>query len=398
MTSKQDYYRQKQQEWDSKGGKFAYWKPKPGENVIRILPPFNPESPLNYPEFDPDNLTTHFFREYEYVFKCGAAGRKIIPRTQFGLSDDPFEAYRASLEKRAHAGDKAAAGMLRNNTPQKAVGMWIIDRNNEEAGPQFWETTLNNMKAIVSICADPWFGDIDRPVPDKNGRGARDLKVIYTPKEKAKNGFAKYEFIADPQTSKLHNDDDKMLEWLSTDLWQKYPNVCGPSDVGYIQAVIDDKVDEYFASKRDEQHGEPEPPTDGSRWWVFLMGQAVQLPVWELQERIDKGEKLQIMPLDQSSSWADASEYGFDRTREPEAPQPPPSPSTPPVPQSAPSLPTPKVPSTPPVAPQPPSIPGANTPPQHPIPSDLDALNRTVQAISSPPPTVPAAEMEKLLA
>ena len=102
------------------------------------------------------------------------------------------------------------------------------------------------------------------------------------------------------------------------------------------------------------------------------------------------------MPLDQSSSWADASEYGFARTQ-PEAHQPPPSPSTPPVPQSAPSLPTPKVPSTPPVAPQPPSIPGANTPPQHPVLSDLDALYRTVQAISSPPPTVPAAEMEKML-
>jgi len=378
MTSKAEYLRKKQKEWQTSGERVSFWRPKPGVNMIRILPPFNPENPLEYREFDEDDPTSIYFREYEYVYSAGEAEKKIIPRAQFGFEDCPFEEYRTELERRAQMGDKLAQKRLKRNTPQRALSMWIIDRAEESKGPQYWETTPNNGYLISNIFADSWFFDIDRPLPDKEDKGARDLKVVYTPREEAKNGIAKYEFVAAPKATPLHENEQIMLKWLSEDLWKKYPRLHTAHDADYIRAVINGTVEQYLANLRNQDSDDDEPEdapssnAEETRWWASLMGESVQITVKEIEEKLAVGDDVMIMPLDQSVPWQPASAFGFKAPVKEEVPTKPPA--------GPPAPPPPVVPS----APTPPPAPGADVGQQHTTPpSEVESLQAQIAALQA---------------
>ncbi len=107
-----------------------FWKEKEGINVIRILPGYAPR--------------TLPFIEYRKVFirdrKTG-----FTPRAQFGL-DCPFEVHYNNLRKQK---DDASKKQLDNIQLRNRVAFIVIDRNDENAGPQVWETNLQNLSAGV---------------------------------------------------------------------------------------------------------------------------------------------------------------------------------------------------------------------------------------------------------
>lgn len=125
------------------GGRQGFWRPKNGRNVIRILPEVG-EMEVFWQE-----VGKHFIPNSKKVFTCPAftSGELECP-----ICDFVSELYASGDDE-----SKALAGKLR---VRKQFWMNIIDRDNEEAGPQIYGPGIMVFSAIASIIGDPDFGDI----------------------------------------------------------------------------------------------------------------------------------------------------------------------------------------------------------------------------------------------
>ncbi len=109
---------------------YVVWKPKDGDNIIRILPP-TWENPDHY------GITTaiHFFIGPEKSsFICPFKGRK-------GLC--PLCEKKQELEKLGRTEEAKAF------RPTVRTVVWLIDRNDEAKGPQLWGMPLSKVDAVI---------------------------------------------------------------------------------------------------------------------------------------------------------------------------------------------------------------------------------------------------------
>ncbi len=315
--------------------KVPYWKPKAGQNTIRILPPI-----------PPDQL---FFHSYYMVFKFGPNQRSFVPRKQFGDENCPWEAYYTQLKQQR---DEVSRKMVQQFRPSLQIVMWVIDRNDPTRGPQLWSTTRQNLNTLSSFMADPQVGDMTLSVPDADGRGACDLTIHYTPKEKTENGVAKYQMYPARQSSALGNPD-----WLKENLFEKY-HVGRASDPEWIKAVLEGRDREFIDTLRAKSVGEEAAPweteqdhnskalclpagvTLATEFWVAQDGKVEKTTADEVGKLLEAGRNPQIMPLGPGAAWGTAMSLGFSITSvgqtppppAPTAPAPPPAPAAPPPP------------------------------------------------------------------
>ena len=179
MTSRNDRYKQKIDQLERGGDRASFWKPKAGENTIRIIPGYDPIG----------TGMKDFFKEYKMAYGIGKNNRSIVPRDQFGDPACPYRKYFDILSKKDDPISREEADRIK---AKSTVAIWIIDRSNEAIGPQLWSTTPNNLRSLLQYIVDPEYGDITVPVPDADGKGALDIKILMTPKDKSDNGFVKY--------------------------------------------------------------------------------------------------------------------------------------------------------------------------------------------------------------
>lgn len=125
-------------------GTAGFWRPKDGRNVIRILPEVG-EMEVFWQE-----VGKHFVPNSSKVFVC--------PKfTTSGEMECPICDFVSELYASGDDESKALAGKLR---VRKQFWMNIIDRDNEDAGPQIYGPGVMVFSAIASIIGDPDFGDI----------------------------------------------------------------------------------------------------------------------------------------------------------------------------------------------------------------------------------------------
>lgn len=211
-----------------------------GPNLLRLLPPFVKGKP---------------WRKVLVAFGIGNGDRKsvIVPRRQYGLEPDPFMDH---IEKLSSKNDKASQAQLQGMNsiaPRERFNMWVIDRNNEEAGPQLFETNSQVVEMLRKFFFDPEYGDLSDPLE------GTDFTINYIPKEKnvAKKGkFPAWDVVPKRKTSPLHPDEAVRDTWLAEDLFEKY-RIGFPTTAEAMEAILNDALADFKGPWKTRPDGTP---------------------------------------------------------------------------------------------------------------------------------------------
>ena len=163
----------------------SLWKPQPGKTQIRIVPyTFNKENPF-----------------IELFFHYNLNNRSYLSPISFGRPD-PIEEFaqklKASGNKEDYQLSKKLEAKMRTFAP-------VIVRGEESQGVKFWGFGKTVYQELLSIIADPDYGDITDPV---NGR---DVVVEFISAEESGASFPSTKIRVKPNQTPI-SDEPTILE------------------------------------------------------------------------------------------------------------------------------------------------------------------------------------------
>ena len=156
------------------------WKPQPGKTQIRILPyKLNQDTPF-----------------IELFFHYDLGGKSYLSPISFGRPD-PIEEFADKLKSSGNREDwrlgKKLEAKLRTFAP-------VVVRGEENQGSKFWGFGKTVYQELLSIIADPDYGDISDPV---NGR---DVVVEFKTAEETGASFPKTSIRVKPNQTPITED------------------------------------------------------------------------------------------------------------------------------------------------------------------------------------------------
>ena len=167
----------------------SLWKPQPGKTQIRIVP---------Y-EFNKDNPFIELFFHYNLN------NRSYLSPISFGRPD-PIEEFAQKLKGSGNKEDyqlsKKLEAKMRTFAP-------VIVRGEESQGVKIWGFGKTVYQELLSIIADPDYGDITDPV---NGR---DVVVEFISAEESGASFPKTNIRVKPNQTPI-SDEPSVLEKVKT--------------------------------------------------------------------------------------------------------------------------------------------------------------------------------------
>ena len=167
----------------------SLWKPQPGKTQIRIVPyAFNKDNPF-----------------IELFFHYNLNNRSYLSPISFGRPD-PIEEFaqklKASGNKEDYQLSKKLEAKMRTFAP-------VIVRGEESQGAKFWGFGKTVYQELLSIIADPDYGDITDAV---NGR---DVSVEFISAEESGASFPKTNIRVKPNQTPI-SDEPSVLELVKT--------------------------------------------------------------------------------------------------------------------------------------------------------------------------------------
>ena len=167
----------------------SLWKPQPGKTQIRIVPyAFNKDNPF-----------------IELFFHYNLNNRSYLSPISFGRPD-PIEEFAQKLKgsgtKEDYQLSKKLEAKMRTFAP-------VVVRGEEKQGVKFWGFGKTVYQELLSIIADPDYGDITDPV---NGR---DVVVEFISAEESGASFPKTNIRVKPNQTPISEDPD-VLEVVKT--------------------------------------------------------------------------------------------------------------------------------------------------------------------------------------
>ena len=167
----------------------SLWKPQPGKTQIRIVPyTFNKDNPF-----------------IELFFHYNLNNRSYLSPISFGRPD-PIEEFAQKLKGSGNKEDyqlsKKLEAKMRTFAP-------VIVRGEESQGVKFWGFGKTVYQELLSIIADPDYGDITDPV---NGR---DVVVEFISAEESGASFPKTNIRVKPNQTPI-SDEPSVLELVKT--------------------------------------------------------------------------------------------------------------------------------------------------------------------------------------
>ena len=167
----------------------SLWKPQPGKTQIRIVPyAFNKDNPF-----------------IELFFHYNLNNRSYLSPISFGRPD-PIEEFaqklKASGNKEDYQLSKKLEAKMRTFAP-------VIVRGEESQGVKFWGFGKTVYQELLSIIADPDYGDITDAV---NGR---DVSVEFISAEESGASFPKTNIRVKPNQTPI-SDEPSVLEKVKT--------------------------------------------------------------------------------------------------------------------------------------------------------------------------------------
>lgn len=247
---------------NSKGGgydsivhsKYKMYKARDGKNIIRILPPTWDDA-------------GHYALSIFVNYSIGVDNQSYLSLAKHGKGKDPIAEARKQAER---DGDEKLTKALK---PRERALMWVIDRLDEDEGPQLWAAPYTVDKDICSICYDEDTKDvvwIDEPKTGQDIRFYKEGTGLTTEYPAAKMKLM--------GQSPLHDDETVMEEWLDYVNENPLPDCLNFYDYDHIKAVFngagpsedDDDDDEDVkprkrASKSDDDDEDEKPRKRASR-------------------------------------------------------------------------------------------------------------------------------------
>ena len=164
------------------------WKPQPGRTQIRILPyKLNTDTPF-----------------IELFFHYDLGGKSFLSPTSFGRPD-PIEEFADKLKQSGNREDwrlgKKLESKLRTFAP-------VVVRGEEQGGTKFWGFGKTVYQELLSIIADPDYGDISDPI---NGR---DVVVEFKTAEETGASFPKTTIRVKPNQTPITEDKAILTDLL----------------------------------------------------------------------------------------------------------------------------------------------------------------------------------------
>lgn len=228
---------------------FKRYKVRDGKNLVRILPP-------TWPKYK------HYGYDIWVNYGIGADNQSYLSLSkmdQEGGDKDPLVEARREAQRE---GDEKTAKAL---APRQRVLVWIIDRNEEDEGPQLWDIPFSVDKDFVNLCLDEDTKEVSYPEDPEEGHDLRFVK-------EGQGMLTKYpasrmKMLA---PSPLHEDPDIQQEWLDyvqenpvPDCLQFYTaEQIGAAFDGTVRTA-DEDADEKPAAKRpkdDDPEDKPRRP------------------------------------------------------------------------------------------------------------------------------------------
>ena len=163
----------------------SLWKPQPGKTQIRIVP---------Y-ELNKDNPFIELFFHYNLN------NRSYLSPISFGRPD-PIEEFAQKLRA---SGNKEDYQLSRKLEAKMRTFAPVVVRGEEKQGVKFWGFGKTVYQELLSIIADPDYGDITDPV---NGR---DVVVEFLSAEETGASFPKTNIRVKPNQTPV-SDEPEILE------------------------------------------------------------------------------------------------------------------------------------------------------------------------------------------
>lgn len=128
------------------GGKGNYWKPKQGRNVIRVLPGVG-----DMEDFFWQDVGRHYPPDTQFSFVC----------PEFTLGEDDAACPICEFVNELYrAGDDDSKELAKKLRVRRQFWMNIIDRNDEDRGPQIFTPGVTVFGSIASMVNDPDYGEV----------------------------------------------------------------------------------------------------------------------------------------------------------------------------------------------------------------------------------------------
>ena len=167
----------------------SLWKPQPGKTQIRIVPyAFNKDNPF-----------------IELFFHYNLNNRSYLSPTSFERPD-PIEEFAQKLKG---SGSKEDYQLARKLEAKMRTFAPVIVRGEEKQGVKFWGFGKTVYQELLSIIADPDYGDITDPV---NGR---DVVVEFLSAEETGASYPKTNIRVKPNQTPISDEPD-VLELVKT--------------------------------------------------------------------------------------------------------------------------------------------------------------------------------------
>jgi len=164
------------------------WKPQPGNQIVRIVPyKFNKDNPF-----------------IELYFHYDLGGKNYLSPISFGRPD-PIEEFAQKLKS---TGSKDDYRLGRKVEAKMRTFAPVIVRGEENQGVKFWGFGKTVYQELLSIIADPDYGDITDAV---NGR---DVAVVFKTAEETGKSFPSTSIRVKPHQTPI-TEDASLLETLT---------------------------------------------------------------------------------------------------------------------------------------------------------------------------------------
>ena len=161
------------------------WKPSPGTQIVRIVPyKFNADNPF-----------------IELYFHYDLGGKNYLSPISFGRPD-PIEEFAQKLKS---TGSKDDYRLGRKIEAKMRTFAPVMVRGEETQGVKFWGFGKTVYQELLSIIADPDYGDITDPV---NGR---DVAVEFKTAEETGKSFPSTSIRVKPNQTPI-TEDASVLE------------------------------------------------------------------------------------------------------------------------------------------------------------------------------------------
>lgn len=169
---------------------YKRYKVKDGKNLVRILPPTWD---------DPE----HYGYDIWINYGIGADNESYLSLSKMKNEPDPLAEARREADR---AGDEEQARQL---GPRQRVLMWVIDRDNEDEGPQLWDAPFTVDKDFVNLCRDE---DTKEVIEVDNPETGCDLRFYKEGSGLATKYPASKMKLMNP--APIHEDEKQQQAWL----------------------------------------------------------------------------------------------------------------------------------------------------------------------------------------